>query len=182
MKVLFSGQPGYQQQRGELAEVSKINSCSVCGCATITACSDCQIVLRTTVYVCAKSICRDAHEKKCVAALQKALSEATAKLSEQTQAKLDAALERLKQRDAQIAAYNTANAADADVMAERYLAALERGYTLQTALVGHEELIKCCRDVHVYGATKEVIAKIIGALSAYDNSCPQSQSKSARET
>ena len=32
-----------------------------------------------------------------------------------------------------------------------------------------EEIIKCCRDLHVHGATKEVLAKIIGALSDYDN-------------
>lgn len=38
--------------------------CTVCGDKTLWACSDCQIDLRTTVYVCEKPACRDEHEHK----------------------------------------------------------------------------------------------------------------------
>lgn len=39
--------------------------CTVCGAMTEYACSDCQIDLRTTVYVCGNPACRDRHEEKC---------------------------------------------------------------------------------------------------------------------
>lgn len=43
--------------------------CHVCGEQTLLACSDCQINFAATVYVCQKSACRDAHERKCFGAL-----------------------------------------------------------------------------------------------------------------
>lgn len=39
--------------------------CHVCGNQTLLACSDCQINFAATVYVCARSACRDEHERKC---------------------------------------------------------------------------------------------------------------------
>ena len=37
--------------------------CHVCGTQTLYACSDCQINLNATVYVCGKNECRDTHEQ-----------------------------------------------------------------------------------------------------------------------
>jgi hypothetical protein len=37
--------------------------CHVCGDATDLCCSDCQISLALTVYVCRKPECRDRHEE-----------------------------------------------------------------------------------------------------------------------
>lgn len=39
--------------------------CSICKVATDMACADCQILLSATIYVCAKSACRDEHEINC---------------------------------------------------------------------------------------------------------------------
>lgn len=39
--------------------------CHICGRETLLACSDCQIDLGATVYVCSSSTCRDSHEIKC---------------------------------------------------------------------------------------------------------------------
>jgi hypothetical protein len=41
-----------------------IKACHICGKPTDMACSDCQINLRATVYVCPDSTCRDEHEKR----------------------------------------------------------------------------------------------------------------------
>ena len=56
--------------------------CSICDGQTTTACSDCAIDLRATVYVCSKAGCRKAHDAKCpqelkarVIALERALRE-----------------------------------------------------------------------------------------------------------
>lgn len=56
--------------------------CSICDVETTTACSDCAIDLRATVYVCSKATCRKAHDAKCphelaerVIALERALRE-----------------------------------------------------------------------------------------------------------
>lgn len=43
----------------------KTDACSICGRATLWACSDCQIDIHKTVHVCQASACRDAHEKIC---------------------------------------------------------------------------------------------------------------------
>lgn len=43
----------------------KMGTCSICSIYTELACSDCQIDLRTTVYVCSKPSCRTEHDKKC---------------------------------------------------------------------------------------------------------------------
>lgn len=48
--------------------------CTICGDQTLLACSDCRIDFQTTVYVCRKPCCRDAHEEKCSAELRKRLS------------------------------------------------------------------------------------------------------------
>ena len=44
----------------------KLTPCVVCGADTIMACSDCAIDSggKTSVHVCGKSECRDAHEAK----------------------------------------------------------------------------------------------------------------------
>lgn len=42
-----------------------MGNCSVCEKETELACSYCQIHLNTTVYVCSRPTCRDAHEEKC---------------------------------------------------------------------------------------------------------------------
>lgn len=47
--------------------------CHICGKQTLYACSDCQIDLGATVYVCSSSDCRDAHEKKCPERLREEL-------------------------------------------------------------------------------------------------------------
>ena len=47
----------------------QLHICGVCGERTHLACSDCQIDLHTTVYVCSKTGCRDKHERKCPAKL-----------------------------------------------------------------------------------------------------------------
>jgi hypothetical protein len=39
--------------------------CSVCGTATILACSDCRIDTGGMVYVCSRRICREEHDKVC---------------------------------------------------------------------------------------------------------------------
>lgn len=54
-----------------------------CGRQTLYACSNCQIDLRVTVYVCPTSACRDAHEKKCPTELIKRLTEERARLDAQ---------------------------------------------------------------------------------------------------
>lgn len=41
--------------------------CHVCGDQTLFACSDCQINLKATVYVCGKIACRTTHDEVCSA-------------------------------------------------------------------------------------------------------------------
>ena len=52
--------------------------CHICGEQTLFACSDCQINFSATVYVCYKSECRDAHERKCFGARALAAPDAEA--------------------------------------------------------------------------------------------------------
>lgn len=49
--------------------------CHVCKANTQWACSNCQIDLGATVYVCATTECRNAHERVCSFALRKRLGE-----------------------------------------------------------------------------------------------------------
>jgi hypothetical protein len=49
--------------------------CHVCGNTTQMACSDCRIDLGVTIYVCAKTACRDTHETKCAHSLKQQLTE-----------------------------------------------------------------------------------------------------------
>jgi len=51
--------------KSEVTSKSGLHHCTVCGDETTLACSDCQIDLRTTVYVCAKTVCQRRHEEKC---------------------------------------------------------------------------------------------------------------------
>lgn len=48
--------------------------CTVCKDETSLACSDCQIDLHTTIFVCNKSSCRNTHEQKCPHQLEARLS------------------------------------------------------------------------------------------------------------
>lgn len=52
-----------------------LGRCTVCGQETELACSDCQIVLNTTVYVCKELRCRNAHDRKCPHKLKLLLEE-----------------------------------------------------------------------------------------------------------
>lgn len=56
---------GYEQEKHccTICDAKKV--CHVCGVQTLYACSDCRINFNATVYVCTKSTCRDAHERKC---------------------------------------------------------------------------------------------------------------------
>lgn len=56
---------GYEKKKRCCTVCDAKNLCSVCNDATLYACSDCQIDLAATVYVCPKPACRDAHEPKC---------------------------------------------------------------------------------------------------------------------
>ena len=49
-------------------------ACHICGAETQFACADCRIDLRSSVYVCSKTACRDEHERKCPAKLQAQLA------------------------------------------------------------------------------------------------------------
>ena len=53
----------------QLAAMTQERVCAVCKHATDLACSDCQIDLATTVYVCATTACRTQHERTCPGAL-----------------------------------------------------------------------------------------------------------------
>lgn len=55
----------YQQSKPCCTICDRQKRCHVCGDQTLFACSNCQINFAATVYVCAKSACRDEHERKC---------------------------------------------------------------------------------------------------------------------
>lgn len=63
-----------------LAGLTICTICTVCAKPTNTACSDCQIDLATTVYVCNEKYCLDIHEKNCPSVLKKEIEYLSAKL------------------------------------------------------------------------------------------------------
>lgn len=64
---------GYLAGREDFLQALRV--CSICGTATEMACSDCQIDLQTTVYICGKQECRDAHDQKCLQSYKQTLRE-----------------------------------------------------------------------------------------------------------
>lgn len=55
----------YQKKKHCCTVCDTQKRCRVCGDHTFYACSNCQINLGATIYVCQRSECRNEHEKKC---------------------------------------------------------------------------------------------------------------------
>ena len=73
-------------------EKARTGKCTICGKPTELACSDCQIDLRTTVYVCSTYECRKEHEQKCS-------HELLARKADNSRVALEICLEQQKRAD-----------------------------------------------------------------------------------
>lgn len=63
----------YEQEKRCCTVCDAKKVCTICGTATLYACSDCRIDFQTTIYVCPSTACRDRHEEKCSARLREEL-------------------------------------------------------------------------------------------------------------
>jgi len=72
----------FEEQKWCCSSCAQKRRCSVCDEPTTTACLDCAIDLRVTVYVCGTRACRDHHETKCGAELRKLKTRAESALTE----------------------------------------------------------------------------------------------------
>lgn len=77
---------GIQQVKRCCTSCDSKQLCHVCGDQTQFACSDCRIDLGSSVYICSKKECRDAHESKCSYVLSERIAQSEASLREMREA------------------------------------------------------------------------------------------------